>query len=330
VIVQPVPVGTPSRARRLLRVAAVMVPLALLTGVVAFGVLGPRPEAPGPLTALSPAPAAAQPDATPAPASTPDVAVVRGLPHYPSRVLGLAVRSVSEVLAARAAGETDGLVAISGHLGLRDLPETCHDARLGPYGAFCARIGILAQAPWAADTGFAQLGAHLHPQFPVGVRVPFRVTEVGRSGWAASAAVVIARLDDPRARRCVPVGRHCGEELVVERVAWVEGEDYPRTVTVDPAVTPDPGTVGSLAPAARRATSHLPEGSMPLLTALVRPGTITWMDPAMASEVAGLDEGAVWYVRALDHARTPSAIDWVVADSSGALLLRGSTPLAGG
>jgi hypothetical protein len=330
VIVQPVPVGTPSRARRLLRVAAVMVPLALLTGVVAFGVLGPRPEAPGPLTALSPAPAAAQPDATPAPASTPDVAVVRGLPHYPSRVLGLAVRSVSEVLAARAAGETDGLVAISGHLGLRDLPETCHDARLGPYGAFCARIGILAQAPWAADTGFAQLGPHLHPQFPVGVRVPFRVTEVARSGWAASAAVVIARFDDPRARRCVPVGRHCGEELVVERVAWVEGEEYPRTVTVDPAVTPDPGTVGSLAPAARRATSHLPEGSMPLLTALVRPGTITWMDPAMASEVAGLDEGAVWYVRALDHARTPSAIDWVVADSSGALLLRGSTPLAGG
>ncbi len=258
------------------------------------------------------------------------VAVVRNTPHYPARVLGLPVRSVSEVLAARAAGETDGLVAISGHLGLRDLPETCRDARLGPYGAFCSRVGILAQAPWAADTGFAQLGPHLHPQFPVGVRVPFRVAEVARSGWAASAAVVIARFDDPRARRCVPVGRHCGEELVVERVAWVEGEDYPRTVTVDPAVTPDPGTAGSLAPAARKAASHLPEGSTPLLTALVRPGTITWMDPAMASVVADLDAGAVWYVRAVDDARTPSAIEWVLADPSGAALLRGSTPLAGG
>ena len=312
-----------------------MVPLALLAGVVAFGILGPRVEAPGATATLSPAPAAAQPDATPALASTPDVAVpdvaVAGrTPAYPSRVLGLPVRSVSEVLAARAAGETGGLVAISGHLGLRDLPETCRDARLGPYGAFCARVGILAQAPWAADTGFAQLGPHLHPQFPVGVRVPFRVAEVARSGWAASAAVVIARFDDPRARRCVPVVRHCGEELVVERVAWVEGEDYPRTVTVDPAVTPDPGTTRSLAPAATRAASHLPEGSMPLLTALVRPGTITWMDPAMVSVVSGLDVGAVWYVRAIDDTRTPSAIDWVLADPSGAMLLRGSTPLAGG
>ena len=307
-----------------------MVPLALLAGVVAFGILGPRAGSSRPTRTLSPAPSAAQPDVTPAPASTPDVAGVRRTPAYPSRVLGLPVRSVSEILAARAAGEADGLVAISGHLGLRDLPETCRDARLGPYGAFCARVGILAQAPWAADTGFAQLGAHLHPQFPVGVRVPFRVAEVARSGWAASAAVVIARFDDPRARRCVPVGRHCGEELVVERVAWVEGEDYPRTVTVDPAVTPDPGTTRSLAPAAKNAASHLPEGSMPLLTALVRPGTITWMDPAMVSVVSGLDVGAVWYVRAIDDARTPSAIDWVLADPSGAMLLRGSTPLAGG
>jgi hypothetical protein len=240
------------------------------------------------------------------------------------------VRTISDVLASRAAGEADGPIAISGYLGLRDLPETCRDTRLGPFGAFCARVGVLAQAPWEADTGFAQLGSHLHPQFPVGVRVPFRVAEMARSGWAASAAVVIARFDDPRARRCVPAGRHCGEELVVERVAWVEGEDYPRTVTVDPAVTPDPGTVTSLAPAARRAASHLPVGSVPLLTALVRPGTITWMDPAMASVVAGLDEEVVWYVRALDNARTPSAIDWVVADPSGAVLLRGSTPLAGG
>jgi len=330
VIVQPVPVGPPSRTRRLLRAAAAIVPLALLAGVVAFGIMGPRPEPPGPSSTLSPAPAAAQPGATPASASTPDVALVRSLPRYPSRVLGLPVQSGSEVLAARAAGEADGLIAISGHLGLRDLPETCYDTRLGPYGAFCARVGVLAQAPWAADTGFAQLGSHLHPQFPVGVRVPFRVAEVARSGWAASPAVVIARFDDPRARRCIPVGRHCGEELLVERVAWVEGEDYPRTVTVDPAVTPDPGTVRSLAPAARRAASHLPEGSMPLLTALVRPGTITWMDPSMASVVASLDMGAVWYVRALDDPRTPSAIDWVLADPSGAVLLRGSTPLAAG
>ena len=50
----------------------------------------------------------------------------------------------------------------------------------------------------------------------------------------------------------------------------------------------------------------------------------------MVPVVADLDVAAVWYVRAFDDALAPSAIDWVLADPSGAPLLRGSTPFAGG
>lgn len=329
-IVQPVPVGPPSRSRRILRLAAATVPMVLLAGVVGAGVLGPRSEPIAPDASVSPAVEAAVQSTTPAAPPSRDPLPARRPPAYPASVAGIPVRTVDEALAARAAGTVGDLVAIAGFLGIRELPETCHDPRLGPYGAFCTRTGLLADAPWAADTGFAELGTHLHPQFPVGVRVPYRAAEVARSGAAASAAVVIARFDDPRARSCLPVGRHCGEELVVERVAWIEGGSYPRTITVDPDLDPAPGASASLRHSAAAASALLPDGAVPLLTALVRPGTITYIDPAMAPVVAGLEQRAVWYVRGIDAAAEPAGISWVIADAAGEPILSGILPFEGG
>jgi hypothetical protein len=141
---------------------------------------------------------------------------------------------------------------------------------------------------------------------------------------------VIAGFDDPRARRCLPAGRHCAEELVIERVAWIEGESYPRTVTVDPDLDPPPVARQSIRRSAAAAAANLPGGAVPLLTALVRPGTIIYMDPAMAQIVARLEQDAVWYVRGVDAAAEPPGIAWVITDAAGEPILSGTLPFTGG
>ncbi len=325
-IVEPVPLGPPSAPRRRLRLIALIVPLALLAGVVAAGTLGPQP-APSPVPSAV-AVAVASPTATgaPAPSAQAPADLEPGSlpPAVPARIAGLDVLSVVDALAQREAGQLGGVTAIAGYLGVREQPACA--------STFCARTGILAAQPFSASTGFADIGTHLHPQLPAGVVLPpaanLADVDPEPDGPEAPAAIIVARFDDPRARACLPAGRHCGEELVVERVVWVDGQSYPSLLAVDPGVTGAPSATG-LRTAGRAAERALGTGATPMLTALLRPGAITYIDPVMAPIVAGLDQDAVWYVRGLHLEPGANAIAWVIAERDGTFLLHGSVPVAG-
>jgi hypothetical protein len=148
------------------------------------------------------------------------------------------------------------------------------------------------------------------------VRIPSQASFVAISPSTATPPVILlARFSDPRAEPCVPAGRHCGQELVVERVAWVDGVEYPTTPTIDPAVDP----AASLADLRRDATTAvgaLPAGAYPLFIALMDPATVAAIEPAAARDAARLS-GAVWFVRGLQAEGEPSRIDWRIVRRDG-------------
>jgi hypothetical protein len=243
---------------------------------------------------------------------------------FPSSVAGLDVHGVHWTLEARNRGIARGVVAVAGYLGLDSLPDGCgDDPRLGIFGPFCERIAVLAEDPWYGATHNAPdvAGFHLHPQFPVAVRMPSQATNVALSASTSSPAVVVlGRFSDPRASPCEPGGRHCGLELVVEQVAWVDGTEYPTTPTVDPLVEGRTGTIAELRREAANAEGFLEPGAYPLLTALVDPATIGANEPTAASVAARLTE-PVWLLRALHETGDPSRIDWLLVARDGSVVL---------
>jgi hypothetical protein len=326
VIVEPVPLGPPSAPRRRLRALALVVPLLLLGGVVAAGTLGPQAApSPSPSGLAAVAPSTAPSDPAPS-ASTrvPDRGPDSLPPDLPARIAGLDVLTVAEALEGRRAGLLSGVTAVAGYFGVRELPA-CG-------GTFCARTGILAMNPFTAATGFADIGVHLHPQLPAGVVLPraANLADVDPDPDAgdsqAPLAIVVARFDDPRARECLPAGRHCGEELVVERVVWVDDDSYPAIRAVEPAVPITPPAI-RVRTAGRTAERGLGSSATPMMTVLVRPGTIAYIDPAMAPFLADVGPDPVWYVRGLQLGPGDTAIEWVIARADGSLLLRGLQPI---
>jgi hypothetical protein len=318
-IVQPASLGPSGRPRRVLRIVGLVVPVLLLGGVVAAGVLAPSP-APPPSAApdVAVASPSAPPSASPSPEPEPAVAI------FPSTVAGLDVHGVHWTLEARNRGIARGVVAVAGYLGLDSIPDSCaDDGRLGIFGPFCERIAVLAEHPWYGATHNAPdvAGFHLHPQFPVAVRMPSQATNVALSPSTSSPAVVVlGRFSDPRASPCEPGGRHCGLELVVEQVAWVDGTEYPTTPTVDPLVEGPAGTIASLRDEATNVEGFLEPGAYPLLTALVDPATIAANEPAAAAAAAPLTE-PVWLMRALHEHGDPSRVDWLIVARDGSEVL---------
>ena len=151
--------------------------------------------------------------------------------------------------------------------------------------------------------------------------MPSQATNVALSPSTSSPAVVVlGRFSDPRASPCEPGGRHCGLELVVEQVAWVDGTAYPTTPTVDPLVKGQTGTVAELRGGATEAERHLGPGVYPLLAALVDPSTIGANEPGAASAAARLTE-PVWLIRALHETGDPSRIDWLLVARDGSVVL---------
>ena len=204
------------------------------------------------------------------------------------------------------------------------IPDACGvDSRLGIFGAFCERIGVLGEDPWdgAAPNAPDAPGFHLHPQFPVGVRLPSQATYVALSpSTATPPVVIIGRFNDARARPCEPAGRHCGLELVVEQVAWVDGSIYPATPTLDPLVELPEGSMGALRRDATMAEGFLASGAYPLLTALVDPTRIAAIEPRAASAAARLAEPA-WLLRSLGQRGDTPRIDWLIVSRDGGTLI---------
>ena len=323
-IVEPVPLGPPSAPRRRLRALLLVVPLLLLGGVVAAGTLGPQ-AAPSPspsgLAAVAPSAAPSGPPPSAGSAMS-DGTQASPPPDLPARIAGLDVLTVAEALEGRRAGRLSGVTAVAGYLGVRELPA-CG-------GTFCARTGILAMSPFTAATGFADIGVHLHPQLPAGVVLPRAANladvEPHAGDSQAPLAIVVARFDDPRARECLPAGRHCGEELVVERVVWVDGDSYPANRAVEPAVPVTPPAI-RVRTAGRAAERGLGSSATPMMTVLVRPGTIAYIDSAIAPFLTDIGPDPVWYVRGLQLGPGEPAIEWVIARADGSLLLRGLQPI---
>jgi hypothetical protein len=326
-IVQPAPIGPRSTPRRLLRVAGLVTPVVLLVAAVALGLFGPRPEpADGdparPEVALAGTPAANPPTAIPA--TSPDPAAPAQAAVFPRTLAGLEVHGVRWTVEARNRGLARGVIAVAGYLSLDPPTEVCGDGGagggLGTVVPFCTRTAVLAGSPWPAgeqeETSLAPY--HLHPQIPPGVRVPFSVASASRVGADAKAVILLARFDDPRAAACVPEGRHCGQELVVERIAWVDGDSYPRSVTVDPAAGTGAISREELRRRAAAARDALPDGGVGLLTALVTRDTLTAMHPEAAALAAPAPIGdAVWYARGLARFGDPGEIHWAVTTAAG-------------
>lgn len=327
-IVQPASLGPRSRPRRALRVLALVVPVVLLAGVIAVGVLGPQPEPPPDRPSDVPV-AVVDASAPPAP-SSPSPSPGPTVPVFPSEIAGLDVHGVTWTLEARNRGLARGLIAVAGYLGLDTIPAGCRDAQLGVFGAFCSRVGVLGEDPWygATNTGPEPPGFHLHPQFLPGVRIPSQATFVALSpSTQTPPVIVLGRFNDDRAATCVPGGRHCGQEFVVERVAWVDGAEYPVSPAIDPATAAAGRTPATIREEADAVATLITTGgsAYPLLVAYAMPSTVASIDPALAGAAGRLrQDEPVWVARVLRSRGNPGVITWSLIDETT------GRPVAGG
>jgi hypothetical protein len=327
-IVEPAPTNPRSPLRRAFLVAGMVAPLVLLVGVVAAGALGPQ-RAP----VLTPDPSAlaqASADAASRASAAPELAVpARPAVAFPAVVLGLPVEDVATALATRAAAPSAdaGLVAVAGYLSYGGVPFTCIDAYLDPPDADCAGRTTLTSQPVAvsgAGAGFGGVGPHLHPQFPPGTRAPAPDDSPGSGRSQPMPVILVGSFDDPRST-CT---QRCDEAFVVSRVAWVAGDEWDVTLTIDPAMAVDPN-IPEIRKTIADATRRLGDAALILQTAVVRPDVLARIDAGAAAALPDIAPRMrlrpVTYVRGLvEGADGGRAIDWVVLDSvTGRLLARG-------
>ena len=331
-IVEPAPTNPRSPVRRTLRLAGIAVPVVLLVGVVAAGVLGPQraPDA-------SPDPSAGA-VASPFDAGRPAVLADGTTTRFPPSWIGFPVRSVSETRAERQDGGAEGIQAVAGYLSYGDLPWTCVDAYLEA-NAPCDGRALLADVdvlPTHDNGGvFGAIGPHLHPTFAPGVRAPTPAAGPGQPRTEPIPVVVLGRYTDPVGVACSPTSRDCGQAFAVERVVWVAGEPWGVTLSVDAAMDVEPN-IPEIQATVAASTDALGRGALPLRTAVVRPDVLALVDPDAAAALPPLEPGdrlrPVTYVRGLvfqfdaiqpPHA-TDTAIGWIVVHSiTGEVLARG-------
>ena len=311
-------------------------PVVLLVGVVAAGALGPAPIPEQPPAPASPAPLTAERgQGRPAPNGP-----------FPLTWIGLRVRGVADTQAARAAGDARGVVAVAGYLDYGSLSWTCVDAYLDVDRAACDGLAVLRDTPSASTdagtTGAGPAGSpatgggpHLHPLFPAGARGPAPDDVPGSPRSQPIPVVMLGSFDDARIGPCDPATTRCDERFIVERVVWVAGAPWGPTLTIDPAMGVDPN-IPEIRASVADAVAALGRGSLPLATAVVRPGVLKVIDPAAAAALPAIPDierlRPVTYVRGLVfqfdasqplYGRDP-AIGWVVLNSiTGDVLARG-------
>ncbi len=312
-IVEPTPTNPRSPVRRALRLVGLVLPVVLLAGVAAAGLLGSGPADPPlgsgpPLEAAASDPAAA-PEASdgaqPAEPAEPTLA-----PGVPGNLAGLRVRTVSPTLAGRDVTGGPSVVAVAGYLrpGRGTASSCAVDAGLP--GSSCAREVVIVESAGAGpDANFGGFGAHIHAVVPPGVLLPGDTGGPGPgSGGGFPAVVLIGRFPASDAG-CTSDLRGCADPFTVERVAWVDGHAVPLVpaaagsvalLPTDPMVTDTPqATLSALGP------------TTTLLRALLLVDGLEAVDPAAARAIRdwsrGPGSGAVWYLRALDVPAGPLA-----------------------
>ncbi len=329
-IIEPTPTNPRSPVRRAVRLAALIVPVALLAAVVAVGVLGSRPE-----DRTAPTPAVAGPAGTTAPsalspstvpASPSPAVILDGSPEPPGQLGDLSSRTVGEALAAQDEGGAAVALAVTGYLrGLGPVDGACVDEAGGSLGPWCERAATLADAPRAArDTLLGAVAPHVHLSIPIGVRLPAAVTDATRPAVDGDPRVLVIGRFGASGPRCGIGPDTCEEVLVVERFAWADGARVGLT----------PLIASRLDTGERRPNpfAFLDAADLPLSGVLLWPDAVAALDPAAALVAgAGSPSEPVWYVRVLDGARGPGmvrSVRWMLMAERDLRVLGAGRPVA--
>jgi hypothetical protein len=317
-IVQPTPTNPRSPVRRGLRLAGLAVPVVLLGAAVGVGLLGPRVEppaaSPGPATSAMPAEAIDE---------SPETAAVDGRVAPPAVFEGVEVVPVEALDAGTATVPPGTAVATSGRLSIVGPPDAC-TADPDPLGAWCAREGVLSGT--SRNLATPGRAPHVHLVVPPGVRLPAAVREAHLTPDAGGThAIVIGRFGQAGEAACTGIERDCGDLLVVERVAWVDGE---RARIVPLLADPLVAWTGRLDPF----EEHLGPGELPLSAVLAPAAGMAAIDAgaAEASLAAGEPPGLpLWYVRILGAQPGVGGardVRWMVLTESGLRVVATSAP----
>jgi hypothetical protein len=278
-IVQPTPTNPAPRRLRARRVAGLIVPPVLLALVVLAGVAGARPN-----TRVVPQQTA----------PTTSTAPARGA-QFPSQFGDLDAIAPSEDIDGSDLLPSDA-IAVAGYLGVDPTQSGCFDVPGSPYGPWCDRRGILAEAPWSTS-GTAAFPSHLRVHIPVGVRLPSRIEGAGEAGTTDPMPVLVVGRKSVRPPACQGWGPVvCDDELEVDRIAWADGLQVGLTPLIDDRLAterrPNPFV------------SSLDAADLPLLAALVWPEDVWRLDSRAGGIAADGTPGVpVWYLRVLDGAR---------------------------
>ena len=304
---------------------AIAVPVMALIGAIWGGLSGPNSAATtadthhevtvaGPSDALQPTQAS------------------RPVAAYPSRVLGIEVRTLADLDSSSVDG--DVMVAVAGWYVARpmlgcpassgiDLPDFV--AELGVDADVCSfwdRSGLLVATPNPAGSGNVG-GANDHPYglqatlaVPVvltpGVVVPPVLSD---SGTVTALVILVGRLREPGS----------GRELVVDRVVWAAGLGRALTTSILPKLL-DQAPLLSWVPRHRLAgASFGPTGAI-LMETLVDLRTLAAVDPGAAAVVATASPNAqrIWYRRALGLDPARDAPRWMaIDDATGVVIATG-------
>ena len=323
-IVEPTPTNPRSPVRRALRLAGLVLPIALLVAVVGAGVAGPKPEPVAP--DASHAAVAEEPSALPAPSASPTAptavaAPIGPGPGFPTGAAGLSVLSVPEAQGALATGE--GLpIAVAGFLeGLR-AADACAAAAgdtRGPLSPLCERRARLVMI---GDFGWRS-GVHLHLRFPPGVRLPAVFEDASPDG--PIPVVIVGRGGGPSSP-CAATERGCVEQMTADLVAWVDGDPFDPGPVFDAGLEVPPPEIAYRHFDVARSLAVGASGTV-LISAVVRPATVAAIDRDAAAALAAgpAPTGLVWYVRGLQTAYGPGRypagdypprILWVLLDET--------------
>ena len=328
--------------------------LAAAVGVTALAWTTSRPEAEEGSAGGS---GGAAPSATGAPAVGGGAATAADLDtpgDFPADVDGLPVVGVNA--AKRLAGDPSlagRSIAIRGWLTVPQIRETCSapapvapgldgtgspapaqvpvDDPLGAAAAFCLREAVLREAP-GADWGVA----HLHPQLLPGTALG-RIRRVfAATDGEPVPVVVVAHFGDARAASCTGAGRHCGEEMVVDRIAWTLGAPSRPPTAIRETRT---GTEPLRSPAEVLEIAENAYGSLRAVSVtgipeaelhLVEPGTADLAWPGGPASAGGY----AWLVRAMVEPRPgdpPGAVrTWLLVDDRTATVVAAPGSVAGG
>jgi hypothetical protein len=239
-IVEPVSTNARSRRRRLAARLLLVVPVLLLAGVIGLGVLGGGDGDHGTIAQAiptTPMTATARPSIGPTAAPSPSAATsLVGTQDSPTQLDGLRVRSVTEVLAERAAGALDPPmpeIAIAGWLGVPNPPVSCDMLNrgagpLGVLGPLCTRDALLAAYQWTDGYGdaFAGIGPHIHARFPQGVLLPDGIERTtDEIHGRPIASVLFGTYQAPPPKGCRVLEQECDGQFVVDSVGWAEATD---------------------------------------------------------------------------------------------------------